>query len=149
MSESFDSLTRHAKVLLRAERLIGEIRLKRVLRQTGLVAFAGLIAVFGLAMLNVAAYFALKPYWGDALAMLAVGVADLVIAGILVAIASAGGNDQQLELAGELRDHAIAGIEVEAKAAAGRITGTLSLAGGAASLLATVLSGFLRGRRKS
>jgi hypothetical protein len=97
----------------------------------------------------VAAYFALKPYWGDALAMLAVGVADLVIAGILVAIASAGGDSQQLELAGELRDHAIAGIEVEAKAAAGRITGTLSLAGGAASLLATVLSGFVRGRRRS
>ena len=39
--ESINALIRHGRVLWRAERLIGEIRLKRILRQSGLVAFAG------------------------------------------------------------------------------------------------------------
>lgn len=150
--ESINALIRHGRVLWRAERLIGEIRLKRILRQSGLVAFAGLIASFGLAMLNVAAYFALAPLWGDARAMLAVGVADLVIAGILVIIAANPGSNAELDLAAELRDHAIEGLETEAKATADRVTGIvtgpLSMAGGATSLLLSLLTGFLRGRKK-
>lgn len=150
--ESINALIRHGRVLWRAERLIGEIRLRRILRQSGLFAFAGLIASFGLAMLNVAAYFALAPIWGNALAMLAVGVADLIIAGIFVLIAINPGSNAELELAAELRDHALEGLETEAKATADRVTGIvtgpLSMAGGATSLLLSLLTGFLRGRRK-
>ena len=88
-SKSIAAIKRHPRGLLAGGVADHRDQLRSVMRRTGLFAFAGLIAVFGLAMLNVAAYFALAPIWGDALAMLAVAVADFVIAGILIAIAAA------------------------------------------------------------
>ena len=51
---------RHLRILWRAERVIAETRLRILLRRSMLYALAGLIAVFGLAMLNVAAFYALR-----------------------------------------------------------------------------------------
>jgi hypothetical protein len=147
-SEALTAIFRHARVLWRAESLIIEIKLRSILRRTSLVAFAGLIAVFGLGMLNVAAYFALAPLWGDALAMLAVAVADFVIAGILLAIASREPVSRDLEFATELRDQAIEGIELESKVAADRLVHRpVEMAGGLSSILLSLLMGFLRGRK--
>jgi hypothetical protein len=147
-SEAFNGIFRNARVLWRAESLIVEIKLKSALRRMGFVAFAGLIAVFGLGMLNVAAYFALRPYWGDALAMLAVAVADFIIAGILVALASRDAASRDLEFATELRDQAIEGIELESRAAADRfVHKPVEIAGGVSNILFSLLMGFLRGRK--
>jgi len=96
------AIKRHLRVFWRAESLIIEMRLHAVMRRTGFFAFAGLIAVFGLAMLNVAAYFALAPIWGDAPAMLVVAVADFIIAGILIAIGSRETSGIELTLAQEI-----------------------------------------------
>ena len=60
---------RHLRALLRAELLIAEIKLGVLLRKTALVAFAGVIAVFGLATLNIAAYNVLAPIWGEVWAL--------------------------------------------------------------------------------
>jgi hypothetical protein len=147
-SESLSAIFRHARVLWRAESLIIEIKLRSAMRRASLAAFAGLIAVFGLAMLNVAAYFALRPYWGDALSMLAVAAADFVIAGILVAIASREPASRDLEFATELRDQAMEGIENESKVAADRLVHRpVEVAGGISSILFSLLMGFLRGRK--
>ena len=147
-TESLNAIFRHARVLWRAESLIIEIKLRSVLRRTSLVAFAGLIAVFGLAMLNVAAYFALAPLWGDAWAMLAVAVADFVIAAILLAVASREPANRDLEFATELRDQALEGIETESKVAADRfVHRPVEIAGGLSSIILSLLMGFLRGRK--
>jgi hypothetical protein len=147
-TEAFNGIFRHARVLWRAETLIVEIKLKSALRRMGFVAFAGLTAVFGLAMLNVSAYFALRPDWGDALALLAVAVVDFVIAGILVALASRDPVSRDLEFATELRDQAIEGIELESRAAADRLVHRpVEIAGGLSNILFSLLMGFLRGRR--
>ena len=138
------------RVLWRAETLIVEIKIRQAMRRASLMAFAGLIAVFGLAMLNVAAYFALAPLWGDAWAMLAVAVADFVIAAILVAVASGQPASRDLEVATELRDQAVEGIEVETKVATERLVHRpVEFAGSMSSILFSLLSGYFRGRKKT
>jgi hypothetical protein len=104
---------RHLRVLWRAERIIAETRLRILLRRSMLFAFAGLIAVFGLGMLNVAAYFALEPHLGAVRAALAAAGGDfvVVIAVILVVLTITPG--PELTAATELRDASIDGLEAE------------------------------------
>jgi hypothetical protein len=146
------AIMRHLRVVWRAESLIIDMRLRAILRRTGFFAFAGLIAVFGLAMLNVAAYFALAPIWGDALAMLVVAVADFIIAGILIAIGSRETTGIELTLAEELRDQAIEAIEIEARNLAEEVSGAVrrpaEIAGSVGAFLISLILGFLRGRKR-
>ena len=100
-------------MLWRAERIIAETRLRVLLRRSMLYALAGLIAVFGLAMLNVAAYFFLRGLWGPIWAALAAALGDLVIALIVVLIALAVRPGPELPAAIELRDMSIEGLEGE------------------------------------
>jgi hypothetical protein len=104
---------RHLRILWRAERIIAETRLRVLLRRSMLYAFAGLIAVFGLAMLNVAAYFFLRTYWGPIWAALAAALGDLVIALVMVLIALAIRPGPELPAALELRDISMQGLEAE------------------------------------
>ena len=106
-------ILRHLRVLWRAERVIAETRLRIVLRRSMLYAFAGLIAVFGLAMLNVAAYFFLRAYWGPIWAALTAAFGDLVIAVVIVLIALAIRPGPELPAAIELRDVSMQGLEAE------------------------------------
>lgn len=106
-------LFRHLRVLWRAERIIAETRLRVLLRRSMLYAFAGLIAVFGLAMLNVAAYFFLHGLWGPIWAALAAALGDFVIAIIVVLIALAIRPGPELPAALELRDVSMQGLEAE------------------------------------
>ncbi len=59
-----DRFINNLRVLWRADSAIADIRLRHVLARSGLSAAAALIAVFGLLMLELAAYFALLQVWG-------------------------------------------------------------------------------------
>jgi hypothetical protein len=104
---------RHLRVLWRAERVIAETRLRIMLRRSMLYALAGLIAVFGLGMLNVAAYFFLAAHWGAIWAALAAALGDFVIALVVVLIALAARPGPEMTAALELRDISIDGLETE------------------------------------
>ncbi len=104
---------RHLRVFWRAERIIAETRLRVLLRRSMLYALAGLIAVFGLAMLNVAAYFFLRGLWGPIWAALAAALGDLIIALVVVLMALAVRPGPELPAAIELRDMSIEGLEGE------------------------------------
>jgi hypothetical protein len=104
---------RHLRVLWRAERIIAETRLRVLMRRSMLYAFAGLIAVFGLAMLNVAAYFFLRGLWGPIWAALAAALGDFIIAVVVVLIALAIRPGPELPAAIELRDVSMQGLEAE------------------------------------
>lgn len=104
---------RHLRVLWRAERVIAESRLRVVLRRSMLFAFAGLIAVFGLGMLNVAAYFFLAAHWGAIWAALTAAFGDLVIAALVVGVALAIRPGREMTDALELRDISVEGLESE------------------------------------
>lgn len=78
-----------------------------------LYAFAGLIAVFGLGMLNVAAYFLLAAHWGPIWAALAAALGDFVIAALVVGVALAIRPGPEITAAAELRDISLEGLEAE------------------------------------
>ena len=104
---------RHVRVLWRAERIIAETRLRITLRRAMLYALAGLIAVFALGMLNVAAFLYLETLWGPVWAALAAALGDLVLAAIVAGIALAMRPGPEVTAALELRDAAIDGLEAE------------------------------------
>jgi len=151
--ETLDAFQRHLRALWRAEMLIAQIKLSALLKKGGLMIFAGLIAVFGLATLNFAAYRALTPLWGEVWALVAVALGDFVIAGILIAIAARSSDTPEIPLAEELRDQAIAGLELDARLAVDEVTGLvrrpIQLAGSASAILASIVTAILRARREN
>ena len=104
---------RHLRILWRAERVIAETRLRIMLRRSMLYALAGLIAVFGVGMLNVAAYFFLQSHWGPVWAALIAALGDFVLALVVVLIALAIRPGPELPTAVELRDASVDGLEAE------------------------------------
>ncbi len=76
-------------------------------RRLGLLAFAGLIAVFGLAMANVAGFYALQVSVGSVWAAAAVALVDFAIAAIVALLARASAPGPELELALDVRRMAV------------------------------------------
>ena len=114
--------------------------------------FAGLIGAFGLAMLNAAAYLALRPIWGEVWAMVAVAIADFIIAGILAFLAMRQSREAEVALASEIRDQAIEGIELDARLAVDEVAGfvrrPVQVAGSASAALISIITAILRARRR-
>ena len=150
--ENLNAFLRHLRALWRAESTIAEIKLGLLAKRSGLMAFAGLIGAFGLATLNVAAYFALAPAWGDVWALVAVAAADFVIAGILIVVANRQSKEPEIALASELRDQAIEAIELDARIAVDEVSGfvrrPVQFAGTASAALISIVTAILRARRK-
>jgi uncharacterized membrane protein len=143
-----DAIQRHLRALWRAEMLIAQIKLGALMKKGGLMLFAGLVAVFGLATLNFAAYRALAPLWGEVWALVAVAAADFVIAGILALVAMRSSEAPELQLANELRDQAIAALELDVRLAVDEVRRPVQLAGSASAILASIITALLRARRR-
>ena len=109
-------LARYLRILWRADKIIADIHLRRLLTRTGLVSFAGLIAAFGLLMLNVAGYLALGQIWGQPWAAAAMGLFDFGVSLGLVLLATRSKPSHELELALEVRSMAVQGLEAEVAA---------------------------------
>jgi hypothetical protein len=109
-----ERLVRSLRILWKSERLLADQQLKLAAARLQLNGLAGLIAVFGLAMLNGAAFFALAPAWGQAWSALAVGSADLALAAGLVAYGRSLQPGTEVEIVKEVRDTALADLEAEA-----------------------------------
>jgi len=110
-----DNLVRDLQVLRKADLLIGKIWLNVLLRRSGLVAFAALIAVFGLAMANVAGFYALLAMAGAVWAAVVVALIDLVIAAVVLLIASKSQPGPELDLAFEVRKMAVESLQADAQ----------------------------------
>lgn len=109
-----ESLVRNLRIIWRAELLIVEAKLHVALKRAGLVAFAGLICVFGLGMLNLSAFFVLEQSWGPVYAALGVGTADLILAIVVLLWSSRLSTGPELDLAREVRDSGIQELEKRA-----------------------------------
>ena len=93
------------RILARAEMALAQIRVKRTGFQAALFAVAAFLALVGIALFNLAAYNALVPRLGPALAALAVGGVNLLLAAIAVIVAlkaRPGSSDEKM--AREIRD---------------------------------------------
>lgn len=116
-----ENIVKNLRLLWRADRIIAEMRLRHMLVALGIRAFAALIAAFGLLMFELAAYFALVQVLNAIAAAAILGAVNLVIALILVVIASRRSLGQELTLANEIHDTAIDSLQVEAQAAHSQI----------------------------
>ena len=110
-----DRLLRDLQVLRKADLLIGKIWLGVFARRLGLFAFAGLIAVFGLGMANLAAYNALQPPIGVIWSATAVAVADLAIAALVLVVASNSRPGPEIDMAFEMRRMAVESMQESAR----------------------------------
>lgn len=108
-----DNIIRDLQVLGKADSLIGRIWLNVVARRFGLLAFAGLVAVFGLGMANLAGFFGLQPLWGPVWAAITVALADLIIASIIVLLARGVQPGPEIELAFDVRKMAIEALQAD------------------------------------
>jgi hypothetical protein len=106
-------LFHHFRALLRAKSATADARLRLLMRRALLLSFAGLIAVFGLGMLNAAAFLALESRWGPLWAAAAAALADFVLAIAIAAIALILRSSSKLNAAIELHQTALDGIEHE------------------------------------
>jgi hypothetical protein len=95
------------RILARAELALARIKVQRTGFQAALFAVAALFALVGLALLNLAAYHALAPHLGPALAALTIAATNLLLAALAVTIAlkaRPGGAEEKM--AQEIRDRA-------------------------------------------
>jgi hypothetical protein len=112
---SMDRFLNNLRVLWRTERAIAEIKMRHVIARSGLNAAAGLLAVIGLLMFEVAAFFGLREYWSTIVAALVLGFGNFAIAGILVLIANSKKPGRELELANEIHDTTMQALQTDAR----------------------------------
>jgi hypothetical protein len=97
------ALAKHARLLLRSEVLIAEIRLRLYARKLALAGFAVLAAIMGLAFVNLAAYVYLQILWGPLWTPLAIGLVNFAIALVALLAAMLARPGPDLTVAEELR----------------------------------------------
>jgi len=109
----------------RSERLLAEQQLRLSARRIQFNVLALLVALCGVAMLSVAGFFALAPHWGNALAALAVGGIDLLLA---VAVLNYASSLQlsEVDMVKEVRDMALNDMEEEVALAQSEIEGIMN-----------------------
>lgn len=108
-----EHLVRSLKVAWKSEHLLRQNEFRLKMQKLQFVALAGLVAVFGLVMLSLAAFFALVPHWGNTLAAFTIGCMDVLLAGILIAYSSTLKPAKEIEMVKEVRDIALNDIEQE------------------------------------
>jgi len=111
----FDDFVRDFHLLQKADSLIGRIWLKFMARRFGLLAFAGLIAVFGLGMTNVAGFYVLQASLGPVWAAALIAIGDFVVAAIVMLIGKSSRPGPEIELAFDVRKMAIEAIQDDAR----------------------------------
>jgi hypothetical protein len=109
-----DHLVRDLQLLRKADLLIGKIWLEVFARRLGLSILAALIAVFGLGMANLAAYNALQAPLGPIWSAAAVALADILIAALVLQLASNARPGPEIELAFEMRRMGLDAIQKDA-----------------------------------
>ncbi|WP_409187876.1 phage holin family protein [Bradyrhizobium sp. RDM4] len=120
-----DNVVKHLRALWRTDRIIADIRLRRLLVGLGLRAFAALIAAFGLLMLEFSAYFALVQIWSAIAAAAALGAINFVIAAILFVVAGRPPSGHDIELATEIHGTSIEALQLEARALQDQVSGAV------------------------
>jgi hypothetical protein len=110
-----DNTIRTLRIIWRAELLIIEAKLNVATKRIGVAAFAGLVSVFGLGMLNISGFFALEETWGPTYAAFGVALADFLIAVLLILWGSRLSTGAELDLAREVRDTGIQELEAKAE----------------------------------
>jgi len=121
-------LVAHVRVLWRTERIIAELRLKRLLTDLGLQALAAFITACALLSFEIAAYFALVQRWDAIWSAVALGFVNLAIAGAIVLLALRRPKSREFELADEIHHQALTAFEADLQRSEGESPTTVRAA---------------------
>ena len=110
-----DNLIRDLQVLGKADSLIGKIWLNVMVRRFGLFALAGLVAVFGLGMADLAGFFGLQQSWGPTWLAAIVALADLILAAVIMFLGRSIHPGPEIELAFDVRKIAVEAIRSDSQ----------------------------------
>ena len=110
-----DRLINNLRVLWRTERAIADIKLRHALARSGLNVAAAVLALIGLLMFEVAAFYALRDYWSTIVAALILGVVNLLLAGILLLVADRKKPGRELDLANEIHKNTMDALQADAR----------------------------------
>ena len=111
-----EGVIKNLRVLWRADRIIAELQLRRMLGGLAARTFAALFAAFGILMLELASYFALIQIWTAIAAAVALGAFNLLLAGLILLIASRKGRDSsEYEVAMALHNSAVETLQLQAR----------------------------------
>lgn len=113
---SAESIVRNLRVLWRADRLIAEIQLRRMIVGVAAKVFAALFAAFGLLMLELAAYFALIQIWTAIAAAVLLGVFNFLLAALILLVASGrAGGSRDYDMAMALHNSAVETLQLQVR----------------------------------
>jgi hypothetical protein len=145
----FDHLVRDLQILRKADFMVARIWLDTLVRRSGLMAFAALIAVFGLGMANVAGFYGLEGSLGPVWAAAIVALVDMAIAVVIMLVARNAHPGPEIEIAFELRASALDAIRGDMRDVTGKIAqlGHNPLDIAAQTLLVPAALSILRGLR--
>jgi len=107
------NLIGHVRLLWRTERIIAELRLKRLLTNLGLQALAAFVTACALLLFELAGYFALVQRWDAIGSAVALGCFNFLIAGAIILFALRRPTSRELELADEIHHQALTAFEVD------------------------------------
>ena len=107
--------TRNLKIIWRTQALISERRLADLARKGTIYAAAGVLALFGIAMLDVAAYLWLSTKMEPALAAMIVAVGNFLLAALMLLFANTSSRSEEIAMAREVQDIALKDMEAEAE----------------------------------
>jgi hypothetical protein len=110
-----ETVVRDLQLLWKADSLIGRMWLNVMARRFGFFALAGLVAVFGLGMANVAGFYGLEQFQGPVWAAAIVAIADLFIALIIALLGRNVQPGPEIELAFEVRRMALTAVASDAR----------------------------------
>lgn len=114
-------ISRNITTIYRTESLIARRRLAVIQTQTILMVLAGLIAVIGLAFINVCFYFVLSEWLSPAASAGLLGGVNVVLAAVLASAAGQMNVEQEIAPAVEVRDMAISDLEAEIQSVGGDV----------------------------
>ena len=106
-------ISRNLTTIYRTERLIARRQLAVIQQQAIMMALAGVAVLAGLILLNVSLFFVLQDRVSPAAAAAILAAGNIVIALLLVSVATRASVDDEIAPAVEVRDLAIADIEDE------------------------------------
>ena len=148
---SIQTIVRSGRLYVRTELLVAEMRLRSYARKAALLAVALGVALFGLGMLNVAAFLWLSETFGPVATALGIAADICAVAAAAFVIGYTLKPGPELQLAEEMRDTALETVEgevarMQSAGVTGLVTGAVEL--GAARLLMPTVGALVGGLRK-
>lgn len=146
-----ENIIRYLRALWRADKVIADVNLRHLLSKLFLSAAAAVVAGFGLLLFELAAYFALVQVWSAIASAAALGLFNFVIAAGLSLLAARKSAGSELNLAMEVHESAIEGLQFEARALQGSASGVLqhSLHGAFSGIIVPLLPMLVRSQQKT